>query len=182
MDWRISAANVLVSIAHSQNMLVFRENELRLLVEQLAARERSILESRRVGFAYIQDTYSPSGMTRFLGQVRKVWTVPVIQSPAPPESAHQLQCVLSVHLDKDTYDQSQLQATFQDYFVKSLPGLFECAVADVQRVQAGWYDLLINYSTGLVQIYELVLQPAWVLDAVTKPAQDFGKYTIAMVR
>lgn len=105
-----------------------------------------------------------------------------VQQPAPNDSSHKLQVVISVEADKEGYEGDALQRLFQQYLVDNLEPPFSCVVKQVCGLGGGWYDLELFYSTNIVGIYKLLIQIPWIKDARTKPVSDFGKRTLATIR
>ena len=178
-DWRNTVAVNLIAYMRGAGITRFSSEEAKPILERLAVQDAKLPQSKRVGYAYIVSNYSESGLTRFMGSVEREWnesmsTVP-LQSQPQDGSAHKFECVVSMKLDKDTYFPVDVHKLFQDYFISSLSEPFACAVVQVVRVHACWYDMKVRYSVGLPQIFDLVLAPTWVIDALTKPSSEFGK-------
>jgi len=52
---------------------------------------------------------------------------------------------------------------------------FEATVKEVKQLEAGWWDVLVDYRIHLTKVYEAVLQHEMVQDGFVKPAADFGQ-------
>ena len=56
---------------------------------------------------------------------------------------------------------------------------FGACVKDATPLNDGWWDLLVEYSVHIAQVYEALLKHEWTSDGVAKPAADFGVQTSA---
>lgn len=182
-DWRSAVVTNLVQYMKGAGITRFDQESAKVILERLAISDRKLHKDDRAGYAYVLDQYSETGMSRFMKMCESEWSKPVeqLQSEPSEESAHQLECVIAVKLDKDTYNPSDIHRILQTYLIDALTEPFACAVVQVVKVHACWYDIKIRYSVNLCKIYELLLAPAWVVDAKTKPSSEFSKLTLACV-
>lgn len=181
-EWRDVVVQTTATFIRDAGVRRFDYTDAKRFLKQLASKDRKRPRHARVGYAYVLDTYSESGMSRFLKTVENAWSSPVpdpVQStPSDPGSAHQYECVIAVQLNADTYTPGDIHRTLQDFLVNALTEPFGCAIVQVVKVHACWYDMKIRYSANLCDIFGLLLSPDWVVDAVTKPSSEYGKFTL----
>lgn len=175
-DERENVINTLIEISVNRGIVPYDQDKVLEVFSELADLERDKPEHRRTGFSYALDNLEATGITKILNQAKARWpsTCPLQRKPT---GIHKNECVISVKLDKN-YNPDDLTRIFHDYVVKTV-GLFDCNVIDCKHVYDKWYDLLVQYSVGLAKVYETILVPEWVQDAVTKPSRDLGLRTTA---
>ena len=185
-DWREDSVDLLILVSKGEGIPNFRKDSVLLVLRALADIDRRKSDSKKQGFAYAIDSYTDTGLTKYLSLAEKRWNMAEqqasFQSPTPPKSAHKTECVISVELDKDIYTPESLHNLFQDYLVKCLEEPFGCSISAVSHVFGCWFDFHICYSANLIDIYTLFLAPEWAKDAVTKPISQFGKHDLSTVR
>jgi len=175
-DWRDTVAKDVAEIAAGSGISSYRESDVLMVLDDLARIDRRRRDKDRVGYAYVLEKYTGSGLTRFLGKVRRAFMSPPDQVVLPEDKVC---CVISLNLTKDTFGSAALVKTLTEYLATAK---LKCEVLQVERVFATWYDVLIAYELNLSELFHALQAIPWVIDSVTKPSSDFGKRTIATER
>lgn len=192
-DWRVKMIDALVEIGKGSGILAFEREKVLALMRQLADRERGKPEGQRTGFAYAMDNYAPKALEQLLTRVSNAWGTP---PPAMPELAvapsqptvtprlasHGMVCTIAVKMKKQPKPPAEFAASMQAELNRIFENDSVAAIQQAVHVHDEWWDLLVSYQLHLAKIYEAVFKYPDVQDAVTKPAADFGKRTIATMR
>lgn len=186
MSWLDDLVPTFVLLCKGQKHSRFDKESVSTLLKVLADKEKNKPKHKRLGFYHVS-TYADSGLTKFLNRVEQEWSTSkepemsqAIQTP-PNDSAHKLECVLSLELDKDTYAATDIHNILKDYLIQHVPTPFDCLVVQVAKVTGAWYDLHVRYSCNLIDACTLVNRIPWVKKLLAKPLSDFGRFTLSMM-
>lgn len=184
-DWRTNAAISTVELCKGEGISRYNEEDVLFLLKTAANIERPRPEHRRVGYAYVLDQYSDTGLSKFLNLVESKWS----SVPMPENYDHQyreafpLACVFSLQLNKDSYQPETVASLLENYLKSSIPTP-AVEITKSKKVFGSWYDFVFEYTKNenLSVLYSLLTRVDWVQDVVSKPLSEFGKRSIAMMR
>lgn len=180
MDWRDQLAADLTLFAKSFGVIGFDEVEVTRVFEELVIVDRGRKKDKREGYAYAADKYDEKQFASFLRRVGKQWDMVILPEIPKAQTQFPHMCALSLKLDKDTYNAADLKPILDTYLKSALGEVFQ--VTQMTRVFGSWYDMMIEYSCNLSQLYELVNAPDWVKQVVTKPRSEYGRRNVQMFR
>lgn len=175
-NWQIVLAQTVAEIGHAQCLGVFDKYSVQALISRIAALESALPDYRKLGCERILQL-AESGQETFIDRVYNSWKGPwEKQMSEPTPNPRKKQCVIAIRTSQ-VYSAQQIHDALSPHFAD-----WPVTIHRVTHIHDLWYDLHVFYDAYIAQFWGELTRTEWIEDAVTKPASDFGKRTIATIR
>ena len=178
MGWKEVMEERLIAICKAEGVAEFDAPKVLGILQRLADEDRPKPTKQRVGFAYVFDNYKDRTMKGFLNGLQSQWTAAPTPEASSPQNktTHPYATAMCLKLRGGAFT-SRIPADLVKQFHGDIFGetLFGASVVDAAFIKEDWWDLRVEYSMPLEDLFAKVLEHPWVEDGFVKPVVDFGR-------